>query len=622
MYLMDSTNGKADDLRQETESMRKELEETRMLLEKSRQENLSLERQLNERKMELWGQNAISALQINNILTSIQEIIFIANTNREIEFISPAVYKIAGYQPEEILGQPIRNFVHPDDWHVLQSIKDQLESAGNARVELRAAKKQGGYVWLSVSVSTRFVENQVMEFTGIITDISKVKIIESRLQERDLLNQTLMEASPDVIIFTDWNGNIETVSMNTRAMFGIGHCDEVRGLPLLNFIHADYHSLVVDRISFIKKNKRRGELELVLVKSDGTTFDAGVTGEVIHSTESSPARMVFMVRDISEWRKTERRLVESEARFRLLFETAPVGISIVNSEGKLLMVNRKYTEMTGYTIKEVPDLDTWWSLAYPEESARNAVIEEFSLKMAEFFRTGVPLEPYEGLIHCNDGTQKFLEVSLTTTESIQLVTFVDVTDRKLHSEQILEQKRYIETILSAIRDSKFILDRQGNVIEYIPSNQSIQIITPGQLLGKNIFKALPWLPVDTVKEFMSQTFEGLPTIPFQVEVPGHETIQFVEARMSKIDEERIIVLASDITWRVTAEQDLKETHRRLSVTMNNLRGVVYRCKNETHWPMEFVSQGVADLTGYLPEEFVGTSLVSFGKLIHEDDRSR
>ena len=121
---------------------------------------------------------------------------------------------------------------------------------------------------------------------------------------------------------------------------------------------------------------------------------------------------------------------------------------------------------------------------------------------------------------------------------------------------------------------------------------------------------------------MSQTFEGLPTNPFQFEVPGHDTIQFVEARMSKIDEERIIVLASDITWRVTAEQDLKETHRRLSVTMNNLRGVVYRCKNETHWPMEFVSQGVADLTGYLPEEFVGTSLVSFGKLIHEDDRSR
>lgn len=753
---MDGTNTNQDRHTEEMEALRLELDEARKHLEKSRQENILLERQLNERKMELWGQNAISALQINNILNSIQEIIFIANTNREIEFISPAVYRIAGYQPQEILGQPIRNFVHPDDWHILQSIKEQLESGGSAKVELRAANKQGVYVWLSVSVSTRFVENQVREFTGVISDISEVKVIEARLREGNLLNQTLMEASPDVIIFTDWDGNIETVSMNARGMFGIGHPDDVKGQSLFSFIHPDSHPSVVERISFIKKNRRRGELELVLVKVDGSTFDAGVTGETIHPTESSPGRMVFMVRDISEWKKTQRKLVESEARFRhmfesmaqgviyqdnegnivrfnpaaeeifglekeelakrtstdgswkairedgtdfpgeehpsmvclrtgkpvnnvvmgvfhpknkehiwilvsstplfhegedqpyevfttisditpniraekalrtsearfrLLFENAPVGISIVNPEGKILMINRKYTEMTGYSMKEVPDMETWWNLAYPDDITRNAVMEEFSVKMAEYYRTGSPLQPYEGLIRCKDGSQKYLEVNLTTTESIQLVTFVDVTDRRLHAEQIFEQKRYIETILSAIRDSKFILDRQGNVIEYIPSNQSLQIITPEQLLGRNIFESLPWLPVDTVKEFMEQTFEGLPTIPFQFEIPGHDTIRFVEARMSKIDEERIIVLASDITWRVIAEQELKETHRRLNVTMNNLRGVVYRCKNETHWPMEFVSHGVTELTGYAPEEFVGTSLVSFGKLIHEEDRS-
>lgn len=754
---MDGTNMNSESDFAELEALRLELEKARSQIDNYRHENLALKRQLDERKMELWGQNPISALQINNILTSIQEIIFIANTNREIEFISPAVYRIAGYHPEEILGQPIRNFVHPDDWHVLQSIKDQLEKGGNAKVELRALNKQGGYVWLSVSVSTRFVENHVSEFTGIITDISDVKMIESRLHEGNLLNQTLMEASPDVIIFTDLDGNIETVSMNASSMFGIGHPFDVKGQSLFSFIHPDYHSLVIERISYIKKNPRRGELELVLIKADGTLFDAGVTGEVIHPTESSPGKMVFMVRDISEWKKTERQLIESEARFRhmfesmaqgviyqdaeghiirfnpaaaeifgltnqelakrtsiddswkairedgsdipgeehpsmvclrtgkpvnnivmgvfhpiqndyiwilvnatplfhdgedkpyevfttisditqnvrsekalrasearfrLLFETAPVGISLVSPKGKLLMVNRKFTEMTGYTIHDVPDMDSWWIKAYPDEMTRKAVLEEFSLKMAEFYQTGIPLKPYEGIIYCKDGSQKYLEVNLTAAESGQLVTFVDVTERKLRAEQILEQKRYIETILSAIRDSKFILDRKGNVIEYIPSNQSIQIITPEQLLHRNIFEVLSWLPVDTVKEVMEQTFAGLPTNPFQFEVPGHQTIRFVEARMSKIDEERIIVLASDITWRVTSEQELKETHRRLNVTMNNLRGVVYRCKNETHWPMEFVSQGVYELTGYLPEEFLGSSLISFGKLIHEDDRSQ
>lgn len=754
---MDSTNGKVDDFRLEAEKLRKELEETRRHLDMCRAEKLALEQLLNKKNDETEGLNAFSALQINNILTSIKEIIFVANTNREIVFISPAVYKIAGYQPEEILGQPIRNFVHPDDWHVLQSIKDQLEKGGNAKVELRAANKQGDYVWLSVSVSTLFIENQVREFTGIITDITEVKLIESKLQERERLNQTLMEASPDVIIFTDWNGNIEMVSTNACNMFGIAHPDEAKGQSLLKFIRPDFHKLVIERISFIKKNRRRGELEMVLVRADGSDFDAGVTGEVIQSTESTPGRMVFMVRDISAWKKTQRELVESESRFRhmfenmaqgviyqdpegqiirfnpaaerifglsgdellkrtstdgswkairedgtdfpgeehpsmvclrtgkpvsnvlmgifqprendyiwilvsstplfhegeekpsevfttisditstiraekdlrasesrfrVLFESAPVGITIVNLDGQLLMVNRKFTETTGYSLEDMPDMEAWWKLAYPDPNERTAVMEEFSQKMAGFLQTGIPLEPYEGHIRCKDGTARYLEINLTTSGEILLGTFVDVTERKKDADLILEQKRYTETILSAIRDSKFILDRQGYVIEYIPSTQSIQIITPEQLLGRNIFTALPWLPVETVKEYMNQTFDGLPTIPFQFEVPGHETIRFVEARMSKIDDERIIVLASDITWRVSAEEELKETHRRLTVTMNNLRGVVYRCKNETHWPMEFVSQGVTELTGYQPDDFTGTSLISFGKLIHEDDRNR
>jgi diguanylate cyclase (GGDEF)-like protein/PAS domain S-box-containing protein len=79
---------------------------------------------------------------------------------------------------------------------------------------------------------------------------------------------------------------------------------------------------------------------------------------------------------------------------------------------------------------------------------------------------------------------------------------------------------------------------------------------------------------------------------------------------------------TDVTRRAQAEDVRLASHRTLETLINNLPGMVYRCRNNPDWTMEFVSRGAGDLTGYRPEELINNRRVPYADLIVESDRQR
>lgn len=71
---------------------------------------------------------------------------------------------------------------------------------------------------------------------------------------------------------------------------------------------------------------------------------------------------------------------------------------------------------------------------------------------------------------------------------------------------------------------------------------------------------------------------------------------------------------------VSLEEQLQEKQRTLTTLLGNLPGMVYRCQNDRHWTMEFVSEGCFDLTGYSPSDLIDNRKLSFAQIVHPEDR--
>jgi PAS domain S-box-containing protein len=80
------------------------------------------------------------------------------------------------------------------------------------------------------------------------------------------------------------------------------------------------------------------------------------------------------------------------------------------------------------------------------------------------------------------------------------------------------------------------------------------------------------------------------------------------------------LVCRNVTVQKQAEEALAESQRRLATLMSNLPGMAYRCRNDSRYMMEFVSDGAEILTGYRPSELMDNTRIAYGDLIHPDDR--
>jgi len=108
---------------------------------------------------------------------------------------------------------------------------------------------------------------------------------------------------------------------------------------------------------------------------------------------------------------------------------------------------------------------------------------------------------------------------------------------------------------------------------------------------------------------------GAPVLDEQGKVVA-SVVAFMDITAQRHIQERIEAEVSERT------AELEAGRRRLTTLMSNLPGMAYRCLNQPDWPMEFVSEGAFELTGYRPEELIESRVVAYGDLIHPDDRQR
>jgi PAS domain S-box-containing protein len=195
-----------------------------------------------------------------------------------------------------------------------------------------------------------------------------------------------------------------------------------------------------------------------IIRKDGSRTWVSANVRAVRESNGTLSHLDFSLLDITKQREFERGLLDRETLFRQVADASP--ISMVVSEGpkeKLCYLNRKFVDTFGYTESDVPDVEHWWPLAYPVESYRKRVIEEWQTKAEKAIATRGEIEPLKAVVTCKDGSVRCIDFRMTSIGPRHVIFLLDITERR-HAEESAELLQTLAIGIGASSDFNSALE--------------------------------------------------------------------------------------------------------------------------------------------------------------------
>jgi PAS domain S-box-containing protein len=352
--------------------------------------------------------------------------------------VNESFVTIMGYDRAEVLGKKTM------DLHIWEREEDRaavveaLTKTGKVRgMELPFRNKSGDVVTGLISAEIIRIdgEKHMLASIGDITDRKKAEVT---LRESEEKFRLLIENAPDAIFV---HAGARFIYLNRAAvnLFGAETADQLIGTSIMDRFHSDYQGLVTKRIHDVyEERKELPIIELSYLRLDGSLVP--VEAHAVPITYNNEKAALTFVRDITDRKRAEEALRESEELFRVSMERAPDGVYMNDLEGNFLYGNCKAEELIGYKREEL--------------IGRNFLdfnlIAEGSLgKAAELLKSnieGISTGPDELEMVRKDGRHILIEITTNVIRrggQTNVLAFVrDITERKQAEEekQILKER--------------------------------------------------------------------------------------------------------------------------------------------------------------------------------------
>jgi diguanylate cyclase (GGDEF)-like protein/PAS domain S-box-containing protein len=223
-----------------------------------------------------------------------------------------------------------------------------------------------------------------------------------------------------------------------------------------------------------------------------------------------------------------------------------------------------------------------------------------------------------------------------------IVTLMDITDKKKNDilleqtikhkgkeadKKLREQEELFRTLFEQAPIGIVYGNKDKNTIMVNPKFEEITGRTKEELL------TISWMeythPDDIQKDlenfnrFKSGEIDGFSMVKRYVKPDG--SLVWVNMTLTSLDlgresDNAHLCMVEDISERIQAETDMRESERSKAVLLSNLPGMAYRCNYDRQWTMQFVSDGCYELTGYKPESLLNNKELSYNDLINKEHR--
>ncbi len=416
------------------------------------------------------------------VIDTISDTAWISAMNFKLMWVSPSISQQRGYSPEELMNIPLsRQMTQPSfvelSTFVTRHTTSDIKPA-SATLELELFRKDGTRFWSEEKINILCnSDNKPVHIIGIGRDISGRKKTENELQRSEQLYHNLFEHFPTGMYRTTPGGKILEVNPALVSMLKADQLSDVVGKNARDFfVNPD------DR----QKQQKRLEIEDKLLQSelqmkcfDGSIITVRDNARVVRDSAGKVQFYEGSLEDITSQRHAENALRKSEERYRTLVSNMSEGLTIVDTNEKVLFSNPTADEMFGVSTGSLTGRNLSEFLDHQEYQ----IVKQQTVNRLKGQRTS-----YEIAIRRADGQTRILQVTATPQLDDNGViissfgVFHDITQRKMNQQVIQQTQDQLRQQLKENerrREELDLLTKLGNELQSCSETADIlKILAP------------------------------------------------------------------------------------------------------------------------------------------------
>jgi len=562
-----------------------------------------------------------------------------------------------GYTAEELIGKNIGDILTLQS--KLKAFRRLARWINGERefspMMLWVETKKGETLPFEINDSPILVDRKLTGMMIVARNVEERYKMEERNRRSEERLKILFENAPDAIFLGDRKGNIVDSNRTAENLLGYSR-GELIGKNLLTSgdIPRNQITKVTRELARTVLGQPRGPFEFTINRKDGDQITVEVSTFPVKIEDRS--LILGIARDVSERKKIQDTLRESEEKFRNWIENAPVGILNIDLVGYITYINNKFEEETGYSREEVIGKN-FLELGLVSDETADLLVERMRDRLS-----GAPAQRMEVLVNHRDGGTKWVEIEGRVLEDegsptgLQLIA-TDINEKveyrgKLESlvheqtQRLEESEGRFRSLSTKSLDAIIEVDLRGRISYASPSAEEISGYSIEEILGMPFVEFLPPEELPRVAQAFTQGIESgeLETL-YSFKIKRKDGTQvYAEVNVSPLFRDDEVsgfqTVIRNITQRLREEEELRDTERFLaagkiaSVLAQDLNDPLQTIKNALSQieeapekadeiresmteAVDYAGQLLDDLHRFIEDSPTQISNVSLGALLRE-----